>query len=169
MPQTRLCFTGDEEGAAVIEMLFVIPIIVVFAAAILDFSMLIKCNIALDSAATAAVRYCMDSSESPRSEEEVRAYLKVVDPSLADVEIHLTEEPVQRVTYNHLFYVDETERIIPRKSYCSMQPFTVELTYKSRFKTLIGQGVSLASGSDGSLTVVNKKAGTLDRTDGDTW
>lgn len=169
MSHTETCPPGDEGGAAIIEMLFVIPVIILLAAAILDFSTLIKCNMALDSAATAAVRYCMDSPEKPRSEEEIKAYLKIVDPGLAGVEIHLTEGSVQKTAYEHLFYIDESERVIPRKSYCSMQPFSVELVYRCRFKTLVGQGISIASGGNGSLIAINKKTGILDRTDGDTW
>lgn len=169
MLYARPSTTDDESGTAVIEMLFVIPFIILFAAAILDFSLLVKCNMAMDSAATAAVRYCMDSPDKPRSAEDVKAYLKAINPSFDGIEVRLTEEAVQREAYDHLFYIDETETAIPRQSYCSMQPFSVELSYKGRFKTLIGQGISLASGGDGSLTAVNAKSGVLDKTDGDTW
>lgn len=161
--------TDDESGAAAIELLFVIPIVILFAAAILDFSTLIKCNAALDSATTAAVRYCMDSPDKPRGIEEIKAYLKIVDPSLDDVDVRLTEGALRREAYDHLFYIDETETIIPRKSYCSTQQFSVHLTYRGRFKTLVGQAISLASGGDGALIVNNTKTGVLDKTDGGTW
>lgn len=169
MQPMNICRADDECGAAAVELIFVIPIIVLFAAAILDFSLLVKCNMTLDSAATAAVRYCMDSPEKPRSTEEIKSYLKTIDPSLSGVEVRLTEGAVQKEAYDHLFYIDETETTIPRKSYCSTQPFSVELAYKGKYKTLVGQGISLASGGDGSLTATNVKSGTLDITDGDTW
>ena len=169
MQRMKTCMTSDESGAAAIELVLVIPIIILFAAAILDFGLLVKCNIALDSAATAAVRYRMDNPEKQRGAEDVKAYLKAIDPSLAGVEVRLTEGNVRREAYDHLFYIDETETVIPRKSYCSTQPFSIELAYRGKFKTLIGRGISLAAGGDGSLTASNVKSGSLDRTDGDTW
>ncbi len=159
----------DEEGAAVIEMLFAVPIAVLFAAGILDMSTYISYCIAADCATTAAVRYCMDEPSRFGDESSIKTYLAKVEPSLKTASLSLSEQPVRKQAYDHLFYIDESEQVITRKSYCTYQPFSIELTYRSEFKTLLGKSISLACGGDGSLVVRNKKAGALDKTDGDTW
>lgn len=160
---------GDETGAAALELLFAIPLVMLFGAGILDLGTYIERNIALDMAATAAVRYCMDDPSRADNTESIKEYLSVVEPNLGDVSLRLTRQPACKQAYNHLFYIDESETAIARKSYCSYQPLSVEVSYQGQFKTLVGRGISIACGGNGSLKARNVKSGLLDMTDGDTW
>lgn len=160
---------SDEGGAAVVELMFVVPILVLVMAAVLDLSSYIKCNMALDSAATAAVRYCMDNPASAEDPQALKSYLSTIDPEMSKVGASVRTQDVRRESYKHLFYVDESDNAISRQSFCSFQPFSVELSYRAPYKTLVGKSISLAAGGDGTLVATSKKSGVMDRTDGDTW
>lgn len=160
---------GDESGAAALELLFAIPLVMLFGAGILDLGTYIERNIALDMAATAAVRYCMDDPSRVDSEDSIKEYLSVVEPNLGEVSLRLTRQPLCKQVYDHLFYIDQSEAAIARKSYCSYQPLSVEVSYQGQFKTLVGRGISIACGGNGTLKASNMKTGLLDMTDGDTW
>ncbi|MGN0039377.1 MAG: TadE/TadG family type IV pilus assembly protein [Coriobacteriales bacterium] len=159
----------SEEGAAVIEMVFALPVILLMAAAVLDLSALIKCNLALDSAATAAVRYCMDDPAAADKPAELKSYLVRIDPSMKETELTVSLGGLDSQNYTHLIYPYESEALVKRPSRCTYQPFSVELSYTGSFYTLVGRGISLASGGDGSLKAVCCESGCLDRTDGSTW
>lgn len=159
----------NETGAAAVELVFAVPILVLLAAGLLDLSMLVRCNIALDSAATATVRYCMDNPDNAESVEVLREYLSTVEPDMADATIGVSKGDVRKEAYEHFFYVDESEDVISRQSFCSFQPFSIKLTYRTPYRTLIGKTLSAATGGDGMLVATCTKAGVMDRTDGDTW
>ena len=159
----------DESGAAVIELMFVVPILVLVMAAVLDLSTYIKCNMALDSAATAATRYCMDNPASADDAQALSEYLATIDPEMGGIGVRVSKGDTAKEAYKHLFYVDESDNAISRQSFCSFQPFSVELTYQTPYKTLVGKSISLAAGCDGSLVATSSKSGVIDRTDGDTW
>ena len=169
MRWTQVHVGTDECGAAAIELLFAIPLVLVFAAGILDLSTYIERNITLDLATTAAVRYCMDDPSRIQDEASIREYLGKVEPSLGSFGMRITQGSSYKQKYTHLFFIDESESALKRTSYCSYQRFKIELSYKSEFKTLVGKSISLACGGDGSLTASNSKSGSLDKTDGDTW
>lgn len=159
----------SEDGAAVIELVFALPVVLLMAAAVLDLSALIKCNLALDSAATAAVRYCMDSPTAADDPAELKRYFACIDPSLEGAELSVTLGRQDSQGYTHLIYPGASESLISRESSCTYQPVTVELSYTGSFYTLVGRGISLASGGDGSLKAVCRESGCIDRTDGSTW
>ena len=75
-----------EEGAAVIEAVFALPLVLLMVAGVLDLSALVKCRLSLDSAATAAVRYCMDIPEMAGDPAAVKSYLASIDPASVGIE-----------------------------------------------------------------------------------
>ena len=159
----------SEDGAAIVELVFALPIVLLMAAAVLDLSALIKCNLALDSAATAAVRYCMDMPQAADDPAMLKRYLTSIDPELERAELSVSLGSRESQGYTHLIYPGASESIISRESNCTYQPFSVELSYVGSFYTLVGRGISLANGGDGSLKAVCRESGCLDRTDGSTW
>ena len=159
----------SEDGAAIVELVFALPIVLLMAAAVLDLSALIKCNLALDSAATAAVRYCMDIPEMSGDPAAVKSYLASIDPAFADLELSVSLGAEESRSYTHIVYPGASEAAIRRESRCTYQPFSVELSYTGSYYTLVGRGISLAVGGDGSLSARCRESGCLDRTDGSTW
>ncbi|MGN0073318.1 MAG: TadE/TadG family type IV pilus assembly protein [Coriobacteriales bacterium] len=158
-----------EDGAAVIELVFVLPLVLLMAAAVLDLSALIKCNLALDSAATAAVRYCMDAPSAADNPAELKRYLVCIDPAMEGAELSVSLGDRTSQGYTHLIYPGASESVVARASSCTYQPFSVELSYTGSYYTLVGRGISLACGGDGSLKAVCRESGCLDRTDGSSW
>lgn len=161
--------THGEDGAAIVEFVFVVPMIILMVAGVLDLSALIKCNLALDSAATAAVRYCMDIPQAAEDTDELKRYLATIDPAFENLELSVSLGGLEHDSYTHIFYQDLSDNPIKRDSNCSYQPFIVELIYTGSYYTLVGRGISLASGGNGSLKVTSCEAGCIDRTDGSTW
>ena len=170
MKRTTYHASKDEDGAAIVEMVLVIPIVVLLMAGLLDLSAYIKCNITMDSAATAAARFCMDDPSNSTNQAAISSYLARIDSELSDVKVSVeTGKPITE-TYTHYLYPDISDNHIERPgSVCTYTPFVVELTCTKSFFTPIGRGISLASGGDGSLTVTSRQAGQLDMTKGDTW
>ena len=159
----------SEDGAAIIELVFALPIVLLMAAAVLDLSALIKCNLALDSAATAAVRYCMDIPEAAGDPATLRSYLASIDPAYAELGLSVSLGAEESRSYTHIVYPGASEAAIRRESRCTYQPFSVELSYTGSYYTLVGRGISLAAGGDGSLSARCRESGCIDRTDGSTW
>lgn len=158
-----------EEGAAVIEAVFALPLVLLMVAGVLDLSALVKCRLSLDFAATAAVRYCMDIPEMAGDPAAVKSYLASIDPAYADLELSVSLGAEESRSYTHIVYPGASEAAIRRESRCTYQPFSVELSYTGSYYTLVGRGISLAVGGDGSLSARCCESGCLDRTDGSTW
>ena len=158
-----------EEGAAVIEAVFALPLVLLMVAGVLDLSALVKCRLSLDSAATAAVRYCMDTPQAADDPVMLKRYLASIDPELERAELSVSLGARESQGYTHLIYPGASESVISRESNCTYQPFSVKLSYAGSFYTLVGRSISLASGGDGSLKAICRESGCLDRTDGSTW
>lgn len=159
----------SEEGAAVIEAVFALPLVLLMVAGVLDLSALVKCRLSLDSAATAAVRYCMDIPEAAGDPATLRSYLASIDPAYAELGLSVNLGAEESRSYTHIVYPGVSEAAVRRESRCTYQPFSVELSYTGSYYTLVGRGISLAAGGDGSLSARCRESGCIDRTDGSTW
>lgn len=159
----------SEEGAAVIEAVFALPLVLLMVAGVLDLSALVKCRLSLDSAATAAVRYCMDIPEAAGDPATLRSYLASIDPAYAELGLSVSLGAEESRSYTHIVYPGVSEAAVRRESRCTYQPFSIELSYTGSYYTLVGRGISLAAGGDGSLSARCRESGCIDRTDGSTW
>ncbi len=159
----------SEEGAAVVEAVFALPLVLLMVAGVLDLSALVKCRLSLDSAATAAVRYCMDIPEAAGDPAALRSYLASIDPAYAELGLSVSLGAEESRSYTHIVYPGVSEAAVRRESRCTYQPFSVELSYTGSYYTLVGRGISLAAGGDGSLSARCRESGCIDRTDGSTW
>lgn len=159
----------DEEGAAILELVMITPVLVIFAAGILDLSLYIKCNMTVDSASTALARRCMDDPSLAKSNAELCSYLSIVEPTLTDAEVTVETKDAVCENYTYNVYPDNAGGHVTRNSSNSYTPFTVTVSYAGSFFTPIGRGISLAAGGDGSLTVMHSQTGRLDTTSGATW
>lgn len=167
----------EEEGAAIVEFVFALPVLLLFVCAVLDASVYIKAGITADTAATAAVRYLMDESSSTgvaQAQQELGSYLARVDAAFAlqgaSVKVDLGETSTSR--YTHRFYMDDGEDavLLERKNSAVVtQPVAVTVTYTGAFLTPLGRAASLSAGQGGKLVVTAVQNGDIDLTGGSTW
>lgn len=160
---------ANEDGAAIVELVVVVPILIVLVAGILDLSLLIKSNMATDAAATALARRCMDDPSLASDNQQLCAYLKLIEPGLENATVKISKESEQKQPYVYSVYPDESENRVTRTSYNSYVPFTVSIDWQKNYYTLIGRGISYACGDNGELRVHSAQTGRLDTTSGATW
>lgn len=160
---------GSEDGAAIVELVMVVPILVVLVAGLLDLSLLIKSNMAADAASTALARRCMDDPNLADDTQQLSAYLALIEPGLQSASVNVSKEREQKDPYVYSVYPDESENRVTRSSYNSYVPFTVSISYQRNYYTLIGRGISYACGGNGMMHVQSAQAGRLDTTSGATW
>ena len=171
MPKPKCC-TLNEEGAAAVEMVMAIPLLMILVAGLLDLSAYIGCCLSTDAMATAAVRYCMDNPEHAETPSLVKSYIAQISPAFASqgVDISISVGEAEAEQYTHHFYTDSSSPALERpNSNISYKPISVRINYTGSFYTSIGRLISQATGGDGSLEVSAYQAGTLDTTDGQTW
>lgn len=159
----------DEGGAAVVEMVMILPVLALLVCGILDMGAYLKAGVTVDTAATTAVRYLMD--DPTRSADELQTYLGRVDPAFGGscTEVAVAWGDAECTTYTHRFYND-LKNVAPRNgSTVTVRPVAVTVTYTGAFLTPLGRAVGLATGTDGSLVACSTQVGELDLTDGATW
>lgn len=169
------CRTQREEtGAAVLEFVFIMPALLLFACAVLDTAAYIKAGITADTAATAGVRYLMDSASSAEeiSERDVVSYLGRVDKAFAtgQAQVSISAGDTVTETYTHRFYINNSARetqLNRTSSKVTTQPIAVTVACQGFCITPVGK--LLFAGTDGSGFVCATQCGEIDLTDGATW
>lgn len=180
----------SEHGAAIIELLMVVPVLMLFIFAILDFSIYIKTVSTMDTAATAAVRWAQEQPEQVleqgvanqtwarparlkgNAEESMAKYLntaisetdafgKPIEEGGIEVTLHLGEHYIN--TYTHRLYDDSSILLEREGSRVSFLPFSVTVDYGFSFPTPLGKALNDA------LPHTVTQAGTIDMLDGETW
>lgn len=158
----------DESGASVVELVFVIPIVIIVIAGILDLSIQMSTWSATEHAATAVARTLIANPEA--TQDELKAAVASDAPQLknADYTIVLDKTPISNSTYTHHFsHSDGTTD--NRSSTQKSQDITVTVTSSTNYATAIGNLLSSASGSDGKCHAEAKATSTIDLTDGASW
>lgn len=191
LAKTRRKAEGDSEkehGAAIVEFVLCIPMLICLVAAMIDAAYYIRYQIEVDSATSAATRYLMDyplrlPSDDDRSSADLdglKEYLADTYPALfkstweggnclsisvdaGDVE-YPDGDGNHYAGYEHKIYLGD-QFYSRQNSARAEQDVIVTITYKTKFPTLIGSLIS----SDGSLTAKASEHGILDRTGGSTW
>ena len=168
-----------ERGAAVIEMVMAVPVLVILICGIVDLSTYIKVCTTVDTAATVATRYIVDDpSLTPDRYKDEAKIRKCVNDSFAedlgglDVKVSYNESKLKKETYTHHFYTEETNDDITSmtRTNCQLtyQPFTVTVTYQGEWWTPFGRLIGRAVNEDHSadMVVTSKQAGQVDLTQG---
>lgn len=159
----------DEHGGAIVELCFVIPIVLIIIAGVLDLSIQMSTWSSTESAATAAARTLISNPSA--SDADIRSAVLSDAPQLEDADfvIVVDKESVQNSSYTHHFaHSDGT--VDDRLSTQTTQEVIVTVNTKTDYLTAIGSLFSQATGhSDGKCYATSSSVATIDLTKGSTW
>lgn len=158
----------DERGASALELAICMPILLLFAVALLDLGNMILTNTAANSGATAAARTLVVTPDA--DDAALRAAAESDAPTLKAMDYTVTVswgDNKQTDYVHHFAQADGTTKDIAATR--TTQAATVTITAKRPWQTVFGKAWGAACGMGDMLVATCSSTSDVDRTDGSNW